>query len=190
MARQALLIREAAPGDVDGLIRLFTEAGNGAENPAGLVEEAPTAIAHMAASPDERLLVAEQEDQLVAAMHLRRGPISPLHSDSVIHTSFLLVLPDFRRHGCAHALLEAAVAWAEEKDVAHITAVTGSNSRETNRFLARLGLSTVATVRAVPTASLRKRLMAARRHPAPSGRHLGTVLAQRRSMRRRESPES
>ena len=60
-----------------------------------------------------------------------------------MHTSFLLVLPEYRRHGVAHALLEAAVSWAEEKDIDQVTAITDGN-RDTNRFFARLGLVTFA----------------------------------------------
>ena len=60
-----------------------------------------------------------------------------------MHTSFLLVLPEFRRHGVGHALLEAAVSWAEEKDIDQVTAITDGN-RDTNRFFARLGLVTFA----------------------------------------------
>ena len=74
-----------------------------------------------------------------------------------MHTSFLVVLPEFRRHGVAHALLEAAVSWAEEKDIDQVTAITDGN-RDTNRFFARLGLVTFANVRHSGTGALRKKL--------------------------------
>ena len=71
-------------------------------------EDAQRALANLAADPDTRLLVGEAEGSIVATMRLSRGPISPLALDSVMHTSYLLVLPQFRRHGYGHALMEAA----------------------------------------------------------------------------------
>ncbi len=78
--------------------------------------------------------------RIVAAMQIRRGRITPLSVESVVHTSFLVVAPQHRRHGYAHALMEAAVTWAEEKDVLCVTAITDAD-RDTNRFFARLGLA-------------------------------------------------
>ena len=95
------------------------------------------------------------------------------------------VFGDYRKHGYGHALLEAAVTWAEEKGVDQVTAITDGN-RDNNRFLARLGLATLGTVRISSTAGLRKKLAGDRGRPAASGsnRHLVEVLAHRRSMRR------
>jgi GNAT superfamily N-acetyltransferase len=110
--------------------------------------------------------------------------MSPLHTDMAVHTSYLLVNPAHRKHGFARALLDAAVTWAEEKDVSHVTAITSSSSRDTNRFLARLGLATVASVRAASTVTLRRRLTPEVLRPnAP--RNLGQVLAHRRLLQRR-----
>ena len=119
------------------------------------------ALATIALDPDERLLVAEHDDRLVGAMKLSRGPLWPLALDQAVHSSFLLVLPQYRRHGIGHALMEAALAWAEEKDLTQITVVTDGN-RETNRFFARLGLGALGNVRHAHTATLRKKLAASR----------------------------
>jgi GNAT superfamily N-acetyltransferase len=100
-----------------------------------------------------------------------------------VHSSFLLVLPAYRRHGYGHALMDAALSWAEEKDITQITVVTDGN-RETNRFFARLGLGTLGNVRHAHTGSLRKKL-AAERARGSGNRQLVEVLAHRRSMRRR-----
>jgi GNAT superfamily N-acetyltransferase len=181
MARHALVVRDAGPDDVDALVAIWAEAGRGLETPRPH-GEAATALTQLAANPDDRLLVGEYSGQVVAVMHMRRAPISPIHVETVVHTSFLLVLAEYRKHGFARALLEAAVLWAEEADIAHITATTSSTSRDTNRFLARLGLAQVAMIRFAPTAALRNRLTPER----PGARALGAVLAQRRSMRRRQ----
>jgi GNAT superfamily N-acetyltransferase len=179
MSRNPTVVRDAQPTDLVDLLEVWSQSGHGIDPTPGVEREAAKSLANIAADPDERLVVCEIDGRVVGAISLRRAPLGPLHTENVVHTSYLLVLPGFRRHGCAHALLDAAVAWAEEKDIAHVTAITASNSRDTNRFLARLGLSPIATVRAATTVSLRDKL-----RPAP-GRSVSRVLAQRRSMRRR-----
>ena len=186
MPRQAPQIREAEPRDAAQLLELWEAVTRFAARPADTRVDAERALANLAADPDQRLLVAEVEGQVVGAMLLTRAQISPLVLETVLHTSFLNVLPQFRRHGYGHALLEAALAWAEEKDIKDVTAITDGD-RDTNRFFARLGLSTLGTMRHSTVAGLRKRLNTERGHVGRN-RHLVQVLAQRRSMRRRQAP--
>src|SRR5690349_21165205 len=162
MPRQAPRIRDADPGDAAALLDLWAAVSGLGDNPAGPgrgLADAQQALATIALDPDQRLLVAEHEDRLVAAMKLSRGPLWPLALDQAVHSSFLLVLPPFRRHGYGHALMEAALVWAEEKDISQITVMTDGN-RDTNRFFARLGLGTLGNVRHASTAALRKKLVA------------------------------
>lgn len=187
MARQPLVVRDAVPEDVDELIALWAEAAT-TEQPQP--EDAVRAISQLATDPDERLIVGEAGGRLVAALHLRRAPISPLHTEHVVHTAFLLVLPEHRRHGHARAMLEAAMAWAEEKDIHHLTAITSSNLRETNRFLARLGFASIAHVRVAPIAVLRKRLGPPKHATGGAPRNLGQLLAARRSMMRHRQEQA
>lgn len=188
MRRQPMLVRDAGPEDAAVLVQLWVDAGPGIEQAGSLVDDAPRALAHIAADPDARILVGECDGQVVAMLHLRRAPLSPLHLEPVVHTSFLMVLPEFRGHGYGQALLEAAVAWAEEKDIHHVSAIAASNARDVNRFLTRLGLGAVGTIRLATTANLRKKL----NPPVPGGvrsRRIGQVLAVRRSMRHRSVHE-
>jgi GNAT superfamily N-acetyltransferase len=194
MSRHSLEIRDARPDDAPELLVLWSEAGSRSpEQPTPRpIDEAVAALAQVAADPDERVVVGLYEGKLVAAIHLRRAAMSPLHSDVAVHTSYLLVTPEHRKHGFARALLDVAVTWAEDKDVTHITAITSSTSRDTNRFLARLGLATVASVRVANTTTLRRKLTPEALRPQDSRRNLGVLLAQRRSMQRRaraEEPE-
>jgi GNAT superfamily N-acetyltransferase len=185
VARHALTVRDASPEDAADLIALWGDVDRGIDtSPAGH-REAAAALAQIAADPVERLVVGEAEGRIVAALHMRRGPIGPLTTESAVHTTHLIVAPAFRRHGFAKVLLESAVAWAEEKDVAHVSAFVATSSRECNRFLARLGLPTVATIRLAPTSTLRMALTRTGPRATPSSRHLGQVIAHRRSMRRR-----
>lgn len=192
MSRPTLVVRDAQPADAERLVELWSEAARQADpaRPHSACD-AEAAIAQIAASSEERLLVGEHEDQVVAAVHLARVPLTPIHTEHAVQSSFLVVDPAHRKHGYGRALLEAAVAWAEEKDIRHVTATTGSASRDTNRFFARLGLGTVATVRLSTTAVLRKRLSPDRGIRATaSSRHLGEVIAARRSLRRRRAAAS
>ena len=185
MPRLAPQIRDAVPEDAAQLLDLWAlTARTGARAPRAR-EDAESSLANLAADPDQRLLVAVVEDAVVAAMKLSRGQFSPLVLDSVVHTSFLLVHPQHRRHGFGHALMDVALTWAEEKDINQVTAITDAN-RETNRFFARLGLTTIGTVRHSSVAGLRKKLAVERGH-AGGNRHLVEVLAQRRSLRRRQA---
>lgn len=184
MARLVAQLRDARPEDAAALLELWSAVRN-IEATTGAQVDAEAALARIAADPDERLLVAESEGRVVAAMRLSRGPMFPLAFEPVVHTSFLLVLPEFRKHGFGHALMEAAVSWAEEKGIHEITAITDGN-RDTNRFFARLGLATFGTVRHSSVVGLRKLLSHERRGTLGRNRHLVEVLAQRRSMRRRE----
>lgn len=190
MTRQALMIRDASPEDAAELIALWQDYDRGIDSSATGHQEAAAALAQIVADPDERLVIGELEGRAVAALHMRRGPMGPLTTESAVHTTHLLVLPAYRRHGFAKLLLECAVAWAEEKDVAHVSAFVTSDSRECNRFLARLGLVTVATIRVAPTTALRMTLnRMGPRGVTASNRQLGQVLAHRRSMRRRQAAE-
>lgn len=184
--RHALVVRDALPEDAAGLLRLWADAGSrGVEAPTPRsLEEAVNALAQVAADPDQRIVVGLYEGELVAAIQLQRCPMSPLHTDIAVHTSYLLVLPEHRKHGFAHALLDVAVTWAEEKDISSITAITASGSRDTNRFLARLGLGTVASVRVASTAVLRRKLTPEVLRTRTDRRNLGRILAQRRSVER------
>ncbi len=185
MPRLAPLVREASPSDADLLLQLWAETTRTGQPDEQTRSDAVQRLANSAADPDEQLLVGESDGRIVAALYLARGPISPLSLDQAVHTSYLVVAPSHRRHGYAHALMEAAVAWAEEKGVEQMSAFT-DGSRETNRFLARLGLGTVATVRLASTAALRKKLSVERARGATgSNRHLVEVLAKRRTARRR-----
>ena len=188
MARCALTVRDASPEDAADLIALWGDADRAIDTSPDGHREAAVALAQIVADPDERLVVGLVDDQVVAALHMRRGPIGPLTTETAVHTTHLLVMPAFRRHGFAKALLECAVAWAEEKDVPHVSAFVASSSRECNRFLARLGLATVATIRVAPTSALRMALSrSGPRAATASSRQLGQVLARRRSMRRRHA---
>lgn len=188
-----MLVRDAVPADAAALLEMWGEfRRTGAERLEGSAEtEAANAVARIAADPDERLLVGVVDDQVVGAVHLLRAGISPVHNETAIHLTHLHVLGGHRRHGVGKALMEAAVSWAEEKDTTHLIAAASVHSRDANRFMARLGLSPIATVRAATVPALRSKLPV----EPPAGamvnsrnhRTVGHVIAQRRLQRRAQA---
>lgn len=193
--RSPVTVRVAEPEDAGDLIGVWTEAARawGPEDSAERyatdalpaapeLVEAAGAIARIAADPSERLLVAQSEEQIIGAVHLRRGPVSPIQQVEAVHLSHLRVLPQHRRRGVASALLSAATAWAEEKDSTHLLATSPARTREAQRFLARLGFGQVAVIRAAPVSALRARFAGL----ASGSRDTGRLIARRRTIRRRQ----
>ena len=188
MSRAPFVVRSAAPEDACALLEVWTTGRTDATSShhhdvahdAPRIQEASSCIAQMAADPEQQLLVAAVDGTVMGAVHLRRGRISPIQLAEAVHVSHLHVHPRHRRRGVASALLAAASAWADEKDSSHLLAVAPSSSREAQRFLARLGFTQVAVVRAVATSALRHRFTTAAL--SPDTRRL---LAARRTLRRR-----
>ncbi len=197
MFRTAVSIHDAAPADAGSLVDVWgtpADRGHAADAVAHAAQEAAAAVARIAADPDERLLVARFEDQVVGAVHLKRAPLSPVHSDMAIYVMHLQVMDSFRRRGVGRALIEASVCWAEEKDTEHVLAAAAVASRDANRFMARLGLQQIAVVRGATVPALRAKMPleppAAARVGTRSHRSVGQVLAMRRSQRRSQARPS
>jgi GNAT superfamily N-acetyltransferase len=189
VSRAPVVVRSAVPEDARSLIELWTadaSQSGGAEAPDPALEDGPRAqeaaacIAQIAADPDHQLLVAEIDGTILGAMHLRRGRVSPIQLAEAVHVTHLQVRGGYRRRGIATALLSAATAWADEKDSPHLLAVAPAQSREAQRFLARLGFAQVAVVRAVATSTLRHRFST-----MTVSRETNRLLAARRTLRRR-----
>jgi GNAT superfamily N-acetyltransferase len=191
--RSAVLVRDAVPDDVDALRHVFRSA-----NPPAFgqdIEPGRGPIAPIDADPDQRLLVAVLDGRVVGGAHLLRTTLTPLGPESpVVNVGHLHVLPDCRRHGVGRSLMSAAVTWAENTGATHVLAHASVTSRDANRFMARLGLTQLAVLRAAPVAALRAKLpfepsplcLADTRHT----RTVGQVLARRRSLKRAQTGAS
>ena len=120
-------------------------------------------------------------------MLLQVGTVSALNLEPAVQVIWPTVVPAVRRHGVGRALMEATLAFAEERGVATIATAVGSGARDSNRFMARLALSPLATYRVAPTSAVRARLRGQRPAPVtigPNGRQITRVVAARRSLRR------
>jgi len=194
VSRAPVTVRTADPEDAADLIEVWAQSAHEPQSTdlpecqvadgfliTPEVMEAAAAIARISADPAERLLVGEVDGRIVGTLHLRRGPVSPIQQLEAVHLSHLNVLPSHRRRGVASSLLQAATAWAEEKDSTHLLATSPGGTRDAHRFLARLGFGQVAVVRAAPVASLRARFAGG----VSPARDTGRLIARRRTLRRR-----
>jgi GNAT superfamily N-acetyltransferase len=184
MSRSLVFVREAVPADAVRLAELWADLlrrGDEADHVDDLTHVVETA----GQDPDQRLVVAEYDGRLAGAVHLRLTTITPLNLDLCVQVMSPNVFPEFRRHGVGRALMDAAVGWAEERSAGHVATAAPSGSRDGNRFMARLALGPVATLRLAPTTVVRAKLTA-QRPPVASvpERRLTHLLAVRRSMRR------
>jgi GNAT superfamily N-acetyltransferase len=191
VSRTPVEVRELAVTDGPSLHALWATM-----LPHRVGEVAPAVFAEhvrrmIADEKDAVVLVAEIDDQVVGAAYLHRSLLVPLAGASALQVSLLAVAPGRTRRGVGRALMEAAVSHAELLGVDNVVVIGGPGDRETNRFLARLGMSQAAVLRSSPVAALRSRLPA----DAPGGaanvvraprrnRHVGQVVAARRSQRR------
>jgi ribosomal protein S18 acetylase RimI-like enzyme len=106
------------------------------------------------------VLVAVEDGsaEIVGLLAARTDEIGMIDVTPALHVTHLLVAPAHRRRGVGRALLAAAVHLADELGLDRMLATVAASSRESNRYLARLGFAPMVIDRVVPTAGLRKAL--------------------------------
>ena len=190
MSRSLVTMRVAELGDAPALAELWTDAMRRADL-RDLIGDLELIIKAASDSPEQRVVVAEHDGAVAGAVLLRVATLTALNLEPTVQAISPHVFPQFRRRGIGQALMECAVAFAEEIGVGHITTAASSGSRDANRFMARLALGPHATQRVAPTHAVRAKLTAARPATATTnGRHLSRILVARRSMKRTQSRAS
>lgn len=188
--RAQVLLREAQDSDAAELAQLWADVLRRGDS-QDQADDVLLVLDRVAGQPEERIVVAEVEGRVAGAVHLVATTLSPLNLEPVVWAVSPHVLPSQRRRGVGSALMEAAVSFADELGIDHVGTAVSAGARDSNRFMARLGLAPTATLRVAPSATLLgrlpKRLPAQRR---AGGRQLTQLLAARRSMRRRHPAAS
>ena len=182
--RPSITMRTAEMADAPALAELWAEHLRRGEAHDQL-HDVVAVLERVSTEPNQRIVIAEYDGQVAGAVHLQAATISSLNLEPVVRALSPAVRPEHRRHGIGRMLMEAAVVFAEERGVGYVATAVAAGSRDANRFMARLALSPVATLRIGPTALFRARLDATRKGARPSPRQLTQVVAARRSMRRR-----
>src|SRR5262245_18955543 len=184
MSRSPVCLRSVREDDAPQLAQLWAEILRRA-TPDEQEDDVRIVIERVLAGSGERMIVAEYDGQIAGAVHLCATTLTPLNREPVVQAVSPHVFPQFRRHGVGRALMEAAVAYAEELGVGHVASGSISASRDANRFLARLGLGPQAVLRVAPTHLVRSRLSVQRASMTRNANpHLDRVLATRRVLRR------
>lgn len=186
MNRTLVVLRCATRTDATFLAELWAPSLRRAEV-VDQIEDLTTIIAEVDASVVQRLVVAEYDGQPAGAVLLQVGTVSALNLEPTVRVLSPTVVPSLRRHGVGRALMEAALSFAEERGVTTLATAVGAGARESNRFMARLALSPLATYRVAPTSAVRARLRGQRPVSVAVGgnpRKVTRVVAARRSMRR------
>ncbi len=195
MSRQPVSMRQATNGDVPFLVELWVEVLRRADRQEQ-VHDLELIVKEAAASAEQRLLIAEYDGEPAGAVLLRVTPMTPLNLEPTVQALAPHVTPSYRGKGIGSALMEAAVLWAEELGVNHLTTAAPSSSRSGNRFMARLSLGPQAVLRASTTPLVRAKLVALQPTSAwitermAGRRHLGQVLAARRALSKRASEDT
>ena len=184
-------VRQATIDDAKTLCTLWADLAAPAREPLGdslevVVEKA--VLRYTDGDAEGRILVAEIDGSVVGCGFLRVALASPLDDGGVVHLSHVQVASGWGRQGVGSALVEASLTWAEQQGVPCMVTSVPASHREANRFLARLGMAPVASIRGGAVATLRARLphgpSAAARQNGRAVRSVGQVVAARRSQRR------
>lgn len=190
MSRTPFLVRELAVTDGPALHALWATmlpAPVRDVGPKGYAEHVLQMLAH---EEDASVLVAEVDGEVAGAAYLHRTLPAPVAGAEALQVALLAVTPSRTRRGVGRALVEAAVTHTETLGLENVLVVGGQGDRETNRFLARLGLTSLALLRTAPVAVLRTRLpvdsagVAGVVRVPRRNRHVGQVVAARRTQRR------
>ena len=186
MTRSSVVLREATVADVDALAEVWGAVLRRAE-PDEQRDDVRRLVAEAAENPAARIVVAEHDGTVAGAVYLLATTLTPINLEPAVMTVSPHVLPHFRRHGVGKALMEAAVAFADEHRVGHLATAAASASRDGNRFMARLALAPQAVLRVAPVHAVRAKLNPQRGGARPVGsRPITQVLAARRSQRQRQ----
>ena len=185
MTRTPVDVRDLGPQDGPALERLWRDLPRPVDGLLGR-DLAEVVLAALAEEPGSRVVVAEADGRVVGTAYLRPGRLSPLIGDRTLQVSHLQVDDTQTRRGVGRALVDAALSHAEHAGLDNVLVAGGVNDRETNRFLARLGLAPVAVMRGATVAALRARMPMEPSVAARSSRakQVGQVVAARRHQRR------
>lgn len=185
MSRQPVSMRTAGEADIDFLAECWsTSLRKGTEDE--LRTDVHEIVKLSVDDPCARAVIAEYDGVPAGSLYLRASQMTPLNLDTVVHVAGMYVLPQFRRHGIGHALMEQALCFADGLGATMLATEAPASSRETNRFLARLGMGQCAVERVAPCSTIRAKLSPSGSRPAKP-RQLTHLLAVRRSLRNREA---
>ncbi len=180
MSRISVSVRTARAADASVLRELWNEVLRRG-TPEEQLADVRRVIADCEGREDRCISVAEFDGVVAGAVLLEATTLSPLNLEPTVLAVSPHVLPAFRRRGIGTALIDAATRFAETQGVVTVATAAAANSRDANRFMARLSFAPQATLRATTTSAVRAKLSARRSATRQRGsRQIDKVLAARR----------
>lgn len=177
MARAVARARPATPADIGSVLELFDDLLSASRRSArtgtvaGAVDPRAEAEQRYVAALDDvdaRLLVAVIEsgdprtgsttEQLVGMTLCSVAGSGTFVDAPVVQMNHFFVRPSARRCGAGRALLAAATAWAEQRGLDGLGVAVPPDSREANRYFARLGFAPVYVHRVASLTALKRML--------------------------------
>jgi ribosomal protein S18 acetylase RimI-like enzyme len=164
VSRSLVHVREATPDDLPACLQLWEGLRSVTSRtdrlfPAPSVATGLALLRSVQGDPFRRIVVADLEGADVAGMAVfTRDPLAPLCDVPAVQVSYLVVREGCRRRGVGHALMQAAVSFAEEHAVDHVLVNVNPSVRESNRFFARMGFTPMVVRRVAPVSTIRRRL--------------------------------
>jgi GNAT superfamily N-acetyltransferase len=126
-------VRDADEADIPAIARLLGQLGYPADERA-----VSRRFARIAASPVDRLFVAELDGQVVGLAGIHVSP-SLEHDGDAAKVSAIVVDESFRRQGVGRALLDAVEAEARTRGCVLVFLTTAERRAEAHEFYRRLG---------------------------------------------------
>lgn len=124
-------------------------------------------------------LVAVTDGSPVGFLVLTTSPLAGLTDNPLLSVEVMYVAKEHRGQGVGSHLLSSLTTLAQQRGATSVSCSVPSQSKDANRYFARLGFAPVVTRRVVGTAGLRRKLA------GDEPRALDRVLAKRRSLRAR-----
>lgn len=189
MPRANVLVRPPGTDDLPQLLSMWEElrASSGRQGPlapAPSAERLRARLAECSDRPGVRAVVAELDGDVVGMATLEVRTLGPFVDTPVMQVDYLHVREGFHRKGVAHAMLAAAAGAAEEVGAEHVSVNVLPQSREANRFYARLGFAPLVVRRVVALPTLRRRLGL---EPSTAAERAGRLARRRVVLRARAS---
>ncbi|HVQ86903.1 MAG TPA: GNAT family N-acetyltransferase [Actinomycetes bacterium] len=155
--------REASDSDLAAVVDLWDELREsggrlGPFGPPASTSAVRDRLAALGSDDAHRVILAEIEAEIVGLAVLSRLPITPISDVESIQISFMHVRNDRRRRGVGRAIVESAMAFANDVGADYVTVGVFPGSRDTNRYFARLGFSPLVVRRAIATSLLQRKL--------------------------------
>ncbi|PRX11718.1 UNVERIFIED_ORG: acetyltransferase (GNAT) family protein [Martelella mediterranea] len=141
---EALVIREARPGDLEALIAMFAGdalGGHGDTTDPEARDDYREAFEAISASANDTLYVAELDGAVVGTFQTTYTRTLTGRGSAVLTIGSVQTHADWRGRGIGAKMIEAAIAEARVEDCRLVQLMSNSNRVDAHRFYERLGFT-------------------------------------------------